>query len=1316
LKKGFNEAVLSDILKRGGYFDNDTDINYITGEIKRGVEKNKWGLENLGSLNKKNFYVSASEAHTAGGKFFRERYQTSLDLLQYDSAVIEKSYLSTARSSHINAGFDGNTISVKIKDSSGHKVVPGVLVKLEQHFEENDVRNIESTKYDTVYFPDGGLQVSLDTGNIAKKYTIEYVRFSFSDENGEARFSSLKRGGSYSVIPVKKGFEYGSSKGTISLEQDIAFGFKQNEHRLKLFDTVTYSRLKNDRVLTVRLPSGFLTGFLLCCAAFLLSFWLLHIYLSVTHRTHDQFILPLLMMLAGLGVLVNFALPNPLTDVIYGNKMAIGSIAGVVLFGLLSHVNFAAFHSSKWFDFRGFLKLKYYNQPGYLYLAMAAILMIALLAFGTGPEGSGVKVNLFFFQPGELVKYFVVIFFAAYFTRNQDYFMKLPSPGERIRKAIPVIAGLLFLMVFYLVLGDMGPALVLCGMYIIFYSVARGDFKQFAIGAGSYILLIILAGNISDINQVTIIAGVTALWLLVWLAYGWIMKKTFYPSAVYLVLIIAAFNLGENIPHVGERLKERNQMFANVWDNQTYGGDQVAHGIWSITTGGFWGQGIGEGNSTVMPANNTDMILASIGEELGFTGLVVVFLCMGLLLYRSLLSAKRSAQPFCFYLAGGIAVVTAIQFFVITAGCFGLIPLTGISVPFLSYGMVSIIINLAAFGIVSSVSILSGDRRQKEYMKKTYNDTIVFGSLAYSLVSIIILGLLFYYQVLVPDKFIIKPAIVVNKDGERIVSENPRINILVQQLAAGNIYDRNGLLLATSDKNKLLAARDSTLMAGVEQNVFDVQANLQQKRYYPFGAHLFFWTGDFNSRLLWGNTAAGYFAENRHLSLLRGFDNSPKNGNQDENYFSSIYKPDPFLPKRTGSFSLPLYDYSALIPLLKAGMNSKKVSEFNTINKDITLTVDAQLQTALQNAIVDYLKESKKAWRTSVVVLNPQNGDVLCSAVYPLPDNSSLKALEEIKPVINQIKKVNRISLDSGKSIFTERDLGLTFPTQPGSTAKVMSGLAGLNKLGAGGANVKYYVDRDEVIREKDEPSGDSINMEGAIVRSSNVYFIKLINEHRLDTYLENIYLAAGIDIVGRGNYSFIFNSNKGATQRTKKLWQDSVFNHQSRKTYSIVPRTRNTLRQSRFSGLAWGQGEMKATPLVMARVTGAVANKGILKNSKFLLKSSTTYTLMDTSFAISDSVNAGIMGKFMRQQATVNSQDKLINLSSKTGTPQRAVPGNEKNFDGWFMFYAYSPKIKGQLAVCIRMERAGSSGEAVRLANGKIIQKLIDFGYLENK
>ena len=163
------------------------------------------------------------------------------------------------------------------------------------------------------------------------------------------------------------------------------------------------------------------------------------------------------------------------------------------------------------------------------WLYVAIVLMILLLAFGTGPEGSGVKVNLLFFQPSEITKYLVLLFFAGYFTKNATYLRHIPSVQWRLSNFWQIFVSFAFLLGIYLILGDMGPALVLCFTFLIFYASVRGELREMLIGATIYGLLLTTISYL-NLHDKLVYLVVTVLYIILWVAYGY-FKKDFKESA-----------------------------------------------------------------------------------------------------------------------------------------------------------------------------------------------------------------------------------------------------------------------------------------------------------------------------------------------------------------------------------------------------------------------------------------------------------------------------------------------------------------------------------------------------------------------------------------------------------------------------------------------------------------------------------------------------------------------------------------------------------------------------------------------------------------
>jgi cell division protein FtsI/penicillin-binding protein 2 len=899
----------------------------------------------------------------------------------------------------------------------------------------------------------------------------------------------------------------------------------------------------------------------------------------------------------------------------------------------------------------------------------------------------------------------------------------------------------------------MGPALVIAGTFIIIYSFVRRDLIELCVGLVLFLICLKVASWLAPHSELALLAAAIT-WLCLWVVYGFTInkKKQLFESAIFLNLVISAFIFGSNLPNVGERLQDRNDIYTGIWDNEVRGGDQVAQGLWGLSSGGAFGQGLGEGSPNLVPASHTDMIFTSIGEEMGWFGLLVIVICMGILLYRSLLAGKRAGNPFVFYLAAGIAIITGIQFLIITLGCVGIIPLTGVAVPFLSYGKVSMIMNMVAFGIAFSISNNRATENQKEQLKK-YNLMLDTSKWVYGIFAFVLLGTLFYYQILERDETLVRPALMSNTQGARIVEYNPRIQLLMKEMDAGNIYDRYGILLATNDKREIENLVSIYNKAGIDNDIYRKELKQRKRRYYPFGENMFFWLGDFNNTTVAWNDSEddphGYIAERRHLADLRGFDNLKRDieGNVQQIKLMTKKDKSAFLYEVEKQYKYTDYDYSFLIPYLKAGIYSHKVERFNEKRekRDISLTVDAALQTKMQNEIAVYAADNFRGenWnklRISVVVLDAANGDLLTSANYPLPDIQLLKLKQEEQ---TKTKRYGYNEKDRKEKAYTDRDLGLTYQTVPGSTAKVMSALAGLQKLGTKAANKTYYIDAREIVETGIEPHNYNVTMEDAIVKSSNNYFINLVNDQNLYKNLDSIYQAVGIRIDRKYTrnpkennalipYFFTQNTyNEAITDYSNEV--NAVGKNGIRRYENYIERQKKEPqyfeKMNWFeTAWAWGQGSVAASPLNMARVASIVANEGKFVKTRFIKRGNESLKIKKPqTIQIVSKDEANILKGYMQSESA---KHKIFptGMGGKTGTPERELrykainnKGKEvtvvKTYnDGWYIFFINSPKEKASLAVAIRMERlgAGISGNAVRLADKVVLKVLNNTGYLD--
>jgi cell division protein FtsW len=146
---------------------------------------------------------------------------------------------------------------------------------------------------------------------------------------------------------------------------------------------------------------------------------------------------------------------------------------------------------------------------------------------------------------------------------------------------------------------------------------------------------------------------------------------------------------------------------------QAGGGYQVKQGLIAVGSGGIWGAGLGAGRQKLghLPENHTDFILATVGEELGLVGIFVVLCLFMTITWRGLVIARRAADPFGTYLAVGLSTMFGLQALVNVSVIFNVIPAKGITLPLVSYGGSSLLISLAAIGMLLSISRSTGPWR-----------------------------------------------------------------------------------------------------------------------------------------------------------------------------------------------------------------------------------------------------------------------------------------------------------------------------------------------------------------------------------------------------------------------------------------------------------------------------------------------------------------------------------------------------------------------------------------------------------------------------
>ncbi len=533
--------------------------------------------------------------------------------------------------------------------------------------------------------------------------------------------------------------------------------------------------------LAVRTPAEFRLEFFESAALYFAGFYLIAIVWRFAQFRGDRAFLPALHLLTGIGFTIMASMRDPLRDTLEFHKFAIGVFTGCAILALAG---------LRAFDYRRLSDWCY--TPLFTALALFGLLM----KFGRGPAGNDAKVNLGPFQPVELIKILLVIFLAGYFTRNWERLRDLREKrilpqllgrfgAPRIAHVAPVLFAVAFALVMFFELKDLGPALVTFFVFLSMFAVARG-------------------------KPGLAIAG--------------------------LVIMVAAVAIGYRIgqPHT---VVERINMWLAPWDNDVHGGDQLAHGLWALSTGGPTGSGPGWGDPAMIPAGNTDLILPAIGEEWGFAGVVTVFLLFGFLVARAIRAAIRSATHFGFFLGLGLACLIAYEMLLISSGVLGALPLSGVASPFLSSGNTSMVASFLVFALLASLSADEREAGPHELLRAPTRPLRAVLACA----AAVLIAFAARYQVASDRDYLAREANSFESDGVKRPQRNPRLNSIAREIPRGSIYDRNGLPVATSNWAEIEKHRADYEALGIS---LDQCCSRFDSRYYPFGGAVEHVVGD----------------------------------------------------------------------------------------------------------------------------------------------------------------------------------------------------------------------------------------------------------------------------------------------------------------------------------------------------------------------------------------------------------------------------------------------------------------------------------------
>ena len=297
-------------------------------------------------------------------------------------------------------------------------------------------------------------------------------------------------------------------------------------------------------------------------------------------------------------------------------------------------------------------------------LGALGLLLLAIPAFLPASHSAvnGAKVWIiigggFSVEPGEFARLALAVFFAGYLVAKRDV---LSLAGRRVL-GIDLPRG-----------RDMGPVLVawVASLLILIFET---DIGASALFFGMFIAMLYIATQRTS-------------WLLIGV----------------LLFLAGSFLTALMFHHVMERFTIWLHPFQG--SNPTGSSYQLVQGLEGMAFGGLFGTGLGQGQPYHTPLVQSDFIFTAFGEELGLVGVMALLLVFGLLVQRGLRAAIAVPDPFSKLLAGGLSFVLALQVFVILGGVSGLIPLTGITTPFLSQGGSSLVASWILIGLLIRVS------------------------------------------------------------------------------------------------------------------------------------------------------------------------------------------------------------------------------------------------------------------------------------------------------------------------------------------------------------------------------------------------------------------------------------------------------------------------------------------------------------------------------------------------------------------------------------------------------------------------------------
>jgi cell division protein FtsW (lipid II flippase)/cell division protein FtsI/penicillin-binding protein 2 len=818
-------------------------------------------------------------------------------------------------------------------------------------------------------------------------------------------------------------------------------------------------------------------------------------------------------------------------------------------------------------------------------------------------------VNLFGAQPVEAIRLLVVLGLAAYFATRLDFLREFSAPPTATRPWLkylglprwkdvgPVVVAMSLVLTFFFLQKDLGPALVLTFVFLGLYGIARGRLPLVVVGLAMLVCAFFVAYEIG------------------------------FPATV----------------------RQRVAMWIDPWGNGVPGGDQIAHGLWAFATGARWGTGPGLGDPQMIPAGHTDFVLAAIGEELGLVGVLAVVSLYALLCWRSMRIALRAPGDYTALVAIGVVLGLLAQAFVIAGGLFGILPLSGVVTPFLSYGRSSMIANCAAVGMLLSVARRRGPVRT-HLVAPVRTLAIVLAIAAGAIVSRAA-----WVQLVKADTIATAPSLAEQADAGLRFQYNPRLLAVARLLHRGSIYDRRGLVLATSRAAEMQEMDEAYRKAGIHPQE---PCAAGSARCYPLGGAAFHIVGNAMYQTNWASRNSS-FLERDDDATLRGFDDHPR--------IVSVRN------RRTGaSERVVKRDYSELLPLLRGRFRPGDADAATLLTKerDLHSTIDARLQLRAAAALRNGIEAGGYA-HGAALVLDAQTGDVLASVSYPWPRSSDLDLRETVASgsvVADRLLDRSRYGL---------------YP--PGSTFKLLVAAAALR------SNADTHASTFPCVQL---PEGRVGNYVAGSARP--------IRDDPLDTHPHGrVDLERGL----------VVSCNAYFAQLALRLGPQPLLDAASLLQIDVCqPSTAASLRRT-LAQAGYGQGQVLVSPLKMARLAAAIARRGRVPQAHWIAGEAADPA---ADAQLLSPANAAVLSRYMREVVTAGTGRLLASnptpIAGKTGTAEV----DNARAHSWFAGFAPYGAAPHKIAFAVLVENAGYGGRAAAPIAGDLVTAARELGLIK--